>query len=241
MSNKSVLIVEDTPINLKMVRVIMQRAGFDVRTATSAEEALEVLRHFRPRVVLTDIQLPGIDGLALTKHLKSSPDTRDIIVLALTAFAMKSDKQRALEAGCDGYITKPIDTRTFPDLIRQFIGATDDAASISESASTRDAAPFDFSLDNLKQSFIANGMQQSERFVNSLNTDFNYAEVQSEAHRWAGAAGQIGYVEIAECARQLEALLHQRGTDSLTLVRKTLMRLVQLFSGAREAAGPVRP
>src|SRR6266436_1452981 len=136
MSNNSVLIVEDTPINLKVVHFVMHRAGFDVRTATSAEEALEVLKHFRPSVVLTDIQLPGMDGIELVKRLRADPNTRDTIVLALTAFAMKSDEQKAFDAGCDGYITKPIDTRTFPNLIRQYIGPNRETPSDAAPAST---------------------------------------------------------------------------------------------------------
>src|SRR5256885_13822576 len=131
MTDNSVLIVDDTPVNLKLVRVLLSRQGFDVRTASTAEEALEVAENFRPRLVLADIQLPGMDGLEMTRRLKSSPETRDTIVLALTAFAMKGDEEKAFEAGCDGYITKPIDTRSFPALIRQYLskngGSTPDA------------------------------------------------------------------------------------------------------------------
>src|SRR5437016_90972 len=103
------------------MRVLLSRQGFEVRTATTAEEALQALEEFTPRVVLTDIQLPGMDGLELIRRLKSNPATHDTIVLAVTAFAMKGDEMRAFEAGCDGYVTKPIDTRTLPMLIRQYL------------------------------------------------------------------------------------------------------------------------
>src|SRR5260370_9492051 len=123
MYNHSVLIVEDTPVNLKVVRFVLHRAGFDVRTATSAEEALEVLKHFCPRVVLTDIQLPGMDGLELIRRLKADPDNRNTLVLALTPFALKTDEQTAFDAACDGFITTPLETSTFPNVIRQYISA----------------------------------------------------------------------------------------------------------------------
>src|SRR2546423_12620796 len=155
MSNDSVLIVEDTPISLKVVLVVMRRAGFDVRTATSAEEALEVLKHFRPRVVLTDIQLPGMNGFDLIKRLKSDPDNGDTIVLALTAFVMKSDQQKAFAAGCDGFITKPIDTRTFPDLIRQYIARNHETPSNVGPASAPDLRGLEFSLRDIQQTFVA--------------------------------------------------------------------------------------
>jgi len=118
MPNDSILVVEDTPVNMKVVRVLLTRHGFDVHTAGTAEEALELLQHFRPELILTDVQLPGMSGLDLTRKLKSDPSTRDIIILALTAFAMKKDEQNAYDAGCDGYITKPIDTRTLPAVVR---------------------------------------------------------------------------------------------------------------------------
>jgi two-component system, cell cycle response regulator DivK len=233
MSKNSVLIVEDTPINLKVVHFVMQRAGFEVRTATSAEEALEVLKHFRPCVVLTDIQLPGMDGIELIKRLKADPNTRDTIVLALTAFAMKSDEQKAFDAGCDGYITKPIDTRTFPNLIRQYIAPSHETPSNASPASAPKAAGLDFSFRNIQRTFVAEGKRQSERFINALNAEFDYSEARIAAHRWVGAASQIGYPEIAQNARDLEALLQQSGPDSVA-IRELLERLVRLFSEALE-------
>src|ERR1700689_5442787 len=134
MPNESVLVVEDTPINLKLVRFLLLREGFDVRTAESAEEALEVLKGFKPRLVLTDIQLPGMDGLELIRQLKSDMATRDAVVLALTAFAMKGDEQKAFDAGWDGYITKPIDPRSFPKVIREHLSRGKEASSDAASA-----------------------------------------------------------------------------------------------------------
>jgi CheY-like chemotaxis protein len=92
-----------------------------VRTASDAEEALSVLKDFHPRLILTDIQLPGMDGLELTRRLKADPGMRGVVVLALTAYAMKGDEERVRAAGCDGYISKPIDTRRLPAEIAAFL------------------------------------------------------------------------------------------------------------------------
>ena len=121
MSKQSVLIVEDNPINLKLVQVLLSKEGYEVYTAANAEEALMLLKSKHPTLILMDLQLPGMDGLQLTRLLKNNPETNDIIILALTAYAMKGDAEKALEAGCDGYISKPIDTQTFPDLIQQML------------------------------------------------------------------------------------------------------------------------
>src|SRR5208283_4771370 len=118
MAGESILIVDDTPVNLKLTRILLVNEGYKVITAASAEEALELLRSYHPSLVLADIQLPGIDGLELTRRIRQNEATRDITVVALTAFAMKGDEQRAVDAGCDGYITKPIDTRTLGARIR---------------------------------------------------------------------------------------------------------------------------
>jgi CheY-like chemotaxis protein len=121
MPGEPILIVDDNPVNLKLARVLLAGVGYDARTASDAEEALEMLRDFRPRLILMDIQLPGMDGLELTRRLKANPETRGIVVLALTAYAMKGDDKRTLEAGCDGYISKPVDTRTLPATITEYL------------------------------------------------------------------------------------------------------------------------
>ena len=111
MSADTVLIVDDNATNLKLARVVLTTAGYEVRTADDAASALDLLKTFTPRVVLMDIQMPGMDGLTLTRELKKDPATRDIVVIALTAYAMKGDEEKALASGCAGYITKPINTR----------------------------------------------------------------------------------------------------------------------------------
>jgi CheY-like chemotaxis protein len=109
MAGESILVVDDNPQNLKLARVMLRAEGYEVRTAVNAEEALELLDGYTPRLILMDIQLPGMDGLELTRRLKADPARRDVLIIALTAYAMKSDHERALAAGCDGYLAKPID------------------------------------------------------------------------------------------------------------------------------------
>ena len=121
MADKTILIVDDNPVNLKLIRVLLAGEGYEVHTAADAEEALRVLQGLRPRMILMDIQLPGIDGLELTRRLKGDPITRDIRILGLTAYAMKGDEEKILAAGCDGYIAKPIDTRTLPGVIERYL------------------------------------------------------------------------------------------------------------------------
>jgi CheY-like chemotaxis protein len=117
-----ILIVDDNPTNMKLVSFLLSARGYVVRTAGSADEALALLESFHPRLVLMDIQLPGMDGLELTRRLKADATTRDIKVVAVTAYAMKGDEEKARAAGCDGYITKPIDTRALPRQIAELLG-----------------------------------------------------------------------------------------------------------------------
>lgn len=114
---KRILIVDDNPTNLKLVTYLVKASGYDVDTAADAETAITAIAAARPALILMDLQLPGIDGLELTRRLKKNPETADIKIIAVTAYAMKGDQEKALAAGCDGYVTKPIDTRSFPGLI----------------------------------------------------------------------------------------------------------------------------
>lgn len=119
MPGEPILIVDDHPGNTKLVEYLLTNRGYAVRTAANAAEARSSIASCRPRLILMDLQLPGTDGFELTRELKADSATRDIVVIAVTAFAMKGDEQRALAAGCDGYVTKPIDTRTLPALVAQ--------------------------------------------------------------------------------------------------------------------------
>lgn len=121
MDQDTVLIIDDNPANLKLVRVLLASEGFNVRTAADAAEAQKILSKWHPKLILMDIQMPGIDGLELTRRLKADPATRDITVVGLTAYAMKGDEERIRAAGCDGYISKPVDTRTLPQALRGFL------------------------------------------------------------------------------------------------------------------------
>lgn len=117
MNRHPILIVDDNESNLKLLKAMLDSDDYVVKTAMDAEEAIKVLDTFAPHLILMDLQLPGMDGLQLTRLLKSEPARRDIIILALTAYAMKGDEEKAIAAGCDGYITKPVDTRALPKLI----------------------------------------------------------------------------------------------------------------------------
>jgi two-component system, cell cycle response regulator DivK len=121
MAGERVLVVDDNAANLKLARIVLSSSGFDVRTAADAFEAQDVVREFSPLLVLMDIQMPGMDGLELTRILKGADATKDIVILAMTAYAMKGDEEKARAAGCDGYITKPIDTRTLPSLVARHL------------------------------------------------------------------------------------------------------------------------
>lgn len=121
MKERNVLIVDDNPMNMKLVRVLLTGEGYEVRTAADALEALDILKEWRPLLILMDIQLPGIDGLELTRRLKADSATDQIIIIGLTAYAMKGDEERIFAAGCDAYIAKPIDTRTLPHVIATLI------------------------------------------------------------------------------------------------------------------------
>lgn len=119
------LVVDDNPTNLKLVTYLVKAHGYEVTTATDAESAQISIREHRPAVILMDLQLPGVDGLELTRRLKADPDTRPIPIIAVTAYAMKGDQEKALAAGCDDYVTKPIDTRTLPEVIARHVARSE--------------------------------------------------------------------------------------------------------------------
>ncbi len=120
-----ILVVDDNPTNLKLAICVLELEGYRVDQAVDAEQALIFLRDIVPDLIFMDISLPGMDGLTLTRKLKDQDRFKHVPIVALTAFAMKGDEERAREAGCDGYIAKPIDTRAFPAQVAGYLRGVD--------------------------------------------------------------------------------------------------------------------
>lgn len=125
MSAARILVVDDNLTNSRLACATLKFAGYDVFTATTAEIAEVMILASPYDLILMDVSMPGMDGLTFTRKLKASDRTRHIPIVILTASAMKGDDQKAYDAGCDGYITKPIDTRRFADQIRAILEAGD--------------------------------------------------------------------------------------------------------------------
>src|ERR1035438_9447408 len=233
MAGEPILIVDDTPVNLKLTRILLVNEGYKVLTAASAEEALELLRGFHPRLVLADIQLPGMDGLEMTRQIKQDERTRDIVVVALTAFAMKGDEQKAMEAGCDGYITKPIDTRTLGDRIRQLlsVGGETDKAAVPV-APEQEAIPA-AELQALRHRFLQEGQERTRQMLVDLDDEFHSREAARTVHQWVGTAGYLGYMPLARQVREVEIRSEERTVDA-SQARESLTNLLLAFSTPRE-------
>jgi CheY-like chemotaxis protein len=118
---ETILVVDDNPTNLKLVSDVLGFEGYCMVTAVNAQKAQAMVQQTRPDLILMDIGLPDMDGLTLTRKIKADQGTCHIIIVAVTAFAMKGDRERAIAAGCDGYIAKPVDTRKLPSQITELL------------------------------------------------------------------------------------------------------------------------
>jgi CheY-like chemotaxis protein len=121
MANETILVIEDNKMNMKLVRSLLQIGKYSVLEAIDAENGIQLAREHHPDLILMDIQLPGMDGLTATREIKNDPEVKDISVVALTSYAMEGDEEKAMDAGCAGYIAKPIDTRSFLETVGQFL------------------------------------------------------------------------------------------------------------------------
>ncbi len=116
-----VLIVEDNASNIKLFRELLGIAGYETMEASDGKQGIEMAKAHKPDLILMDISMPVMDGLEATRILKSDPQTKNIPIIALTSHAMKGDEEKALKAGCIGYLPKPINTRTFPETIKSYL------------------------------------------------------------------------------------------------------------------------
>jgi two-component system cell cycle response regulator DivK len=126
MQQYTILIVEDSALNRKLVETVLKPHGYRVLSAEDGQQGVDMALRERPDLILMDVMMPVMNGYDATRHIKNNRDTARIPIVALTASAMPHERVRALTAGCDGYITKPIDTRTFPNQVKQFLNGDDE-------------------------------------------------------------------------------------------------------------------
>lgn len=119
--SKTILVVEDNQMNMELIKDLLEANGYHVLPSSTAGGAVEILRDVTPDLILTDIQLPDLDGIGLIEVLKSNEKTNKIPIIALTASAMVGDKNKILKSGCDEYIPKPINTKEFIETVRKYI------------------------------------------------------------------------------------------------------------------------
>ena len=129
MAQTSVLIIDDNEMNQQLLSYLLGAAGFEVHQADDAAQAIAMMQTLRPRLILMDLQLPGMGGLELTRRIKADPAHRGATIVAVTAYAMKGDEQKALEAGCDGSVAKPIQTASFVRPVTGLMAATGGAVA----------------------------------------------------------------------------------------------------------------
>jgi CheY-like chemotaxis protein len=247
MASETILVVDDSAVNLKLAAAVLRGDGYRVLLASNAEQALMMLRTTLPDLVLVDIQLPGMSGLDLTRHLRQEARTRELLVVALTASVAQGCEQQAYEAGCDGFISKPIDTRMLGPRLRSFMegavpgdGTPGEPATAPESGVEEGGLPAGLSLAgpemaSLRRSFLNDGLRQVRRMLEFAGSEMDSGVAARQFHQWIGSAGALGYMEIAEQARAAEGLVARPGWTKTDL-RQSLSGLASAFATPREAA-----
>ena len=238
MAGETIVVVDDAPVNLRLAAAVLRGEGYKVHLASSAEEALMMLRTMVPHLLLVDIQLPGMNGLELTRRLRQEPRTRDMLIVALTASVMASAQQQAFDAGCDGFIAKPIDTRTLGGRLREFLDGG--PGVVSQMGTEHGALPGGLSfsgpeMEALRRSFLTDGSRHVRRLLEFVDARVDTTEATRMFHQWVGSAGALGYMELAGKARAAETLLLSPGWTK-TEFRDALISLAYAFASPREAA-----
>ena len=246
MANETILVVDDAPVNLKLTDILLRKEGYKVHTTTDAEQALALLRSLHPDLMLVDIQLPGMSGLELTKRVKQDPSTRDIVIVALTACAMKGDDDRAFQAGCDGYITKPIETLTLAGRVREYLAlrAPKPAPPVEVAAEPPPAFPGGLTLappelESVRRRFLEDGVLQSRQLLENLDRRFDKAEALAITHSWVEAARVLDYHALATLAAGAEKLLRSPKPDPGLLCDALSNVMIAFVEPPEATMGPV--
>jgi CheY-like chemotaxis protein len=248
MANETILIVDDAPVSLKLTDILLRKEGYKVHATTDAEQALSILHSLHPDMMLVDIQLPGMNGLELTRHVKQDSRTRDIVVVALTACAMKGDDDRAFKAGCDGYITKPIETLTLAAKVREYLAHR--AAPPAPEPEPEDTEPRGFpggitldpaELESIRRRFLEEGVGQCRQLLENLEYQLDIPQTLRTIRGWINAALALDYPVLAILAGDVQKLLRAPNPDRV-LVCDALSNLMVGFVEPPEASiGPIPP
>jgi two-component system cell cycle response regulator DivK len=248
MANETILIVDDAAVDLKLTDILLRKQGYKIHVTTDGEQALGLLRSIHPDLMLVDIRLPGMDGLELTRRVKLDPSMRDIVVVALTASAGEDDKDRALQAGCDGYMTKPIETLTLARRVRGFLEqrsapAPPDAAPAAEEPG---AFPGGITLspselESVRRRFLEEAVLRCQHLLEGLDLKFDIPRSMRISRDWKEAARVLDYPVLSLLAGEVEKVLESRPLD-LELLRDALSNLLVGFLEPPEAnMGAVPP
>jgi CheY-like chemotaxis protein len=248
MAFETILIVEDVPENLKYTASVLRGAGYKVQIASTAEQALITLRTLRPHLILVDFLLPGMNGLELTARIKQDARLQKSLVVALTACSAPEDEERARQAGCDGYLTKPIDARDLAERIREYLDhGGEPPPRAAEAARSRVRETFsiagvpDVELAELRHSFLTAGKGLSRQLLASLDGNFDEEKARRTVHQWAGTGGLLGFSNISQRSREVEAVL-RNPPCTLARLRGPVTNLARAFrhpaAAASEAPSP---
>lgn len=248
MANENILIVDDAPVSLKLTDLVLRKEGYQVHTTNSAEQALTLVQSVHPDLMLVDIQLPGMNGLELTRLVKQDPRTRDIVIVALTACAMKGDDDRAFKAGCDGYITKPIETLTLANQVRDYLLRR--SQRLANESAPAPETPKRFpggitlmptELESVRRRFLEEGLQQCRHLLDELDHHFDVPRARRTIQDWIEAAGALDYSELATLAGDAEAALKASRPDRTQLYEALSNLMIGFVEPPEAGIGPVPP
>jgi DNA-binding response OmpR family regulator len=249
MPNETILLVDDIPANLRLTAIALRSEGFRVLLASSAEQAMTMLQTLRPDALLVDIQLPGINGLELAHTVKQDPRTKDMVVVALTAFGSRDYELSAAAVGCDGFLTKPIDTRAIGERIRRCLYNNRHPRQSSEPPAPGVNAPPQGSpcldglgpdVDSLRHTFLTGGIRKCRLMLASLEHGLDRNQANMLADQWIGAAIALGYAGISSKALFLKDAIQTAQYDRYQ-VRDALLNLGSAFAEPPESVEPVLP
>jgi CheY-like chemotaxis protein len=231
MARERVLLIDDNAVTLKLTRALLELESYEIATAPSAEAALETIGEFRPQLVLTDVRLTGMDGLELTRRLRSTPQWRSIPIIAITGLNEPEDEREALTAGCNAWLSKPVQSQVLRNLVRQHLN--------SQARISAEPEVVQNLIDTLRVDFLRAGGERCRRLLamlpivapeRNLAELFDYRAIHKALHDWAGAGGTFGLPRITEKAREAETLLKQPLEQVAMTLRSAMESLLEQFT-----------